>query len=54
MPDSLITCALVLVAPGINALGDVRGLRVEEHLDPGAFPMESVLLVTDVLDGEPR
>src|SRR5262245_32060120 len=48
--DSLIARANVLVAQGVDALGDVRRLAVQQHLDSGALPMKAVLLVSDVLD----
>ena len=46
--DALIAGALVLVARRIHALGDVRRLRVQEHLDLGRRPMEAGLLVADL------
>ena len=49
--DPLIAGTDVLVAQGIDALGNVRRLAVQQDLDSGAFPMETVLLVADVLDG---
>ncbi len=48
--DALVARALVLVAGGVDALGDVGGLRVQQHLDLGVAPVEAVLLVADVLD----
>src|SRR5271154_6221353 len=49
--DSLIARALVFVAGGVDALGDVGGLGVQQHLDVDAAPMKAALLVADVLDG---
>ncbi len=48
--DALVARALVLVAAGIDALGDVGRLRMQQHLDRRIAPMEAVLLVTDLLD----
>ena len=48
--DSLVTSAFIIVARGIDALGDVGGLGVQQHFDLGVLPMEAVLLVADVLD----
>ena len=52
--DALVAGALVLVAGGVDALGDVGGLRVQQHFDLGVAPMEAVLLVADVLDRRAR
>ena len=49
--DALVASALVLVAGGVDALCDVGGLGVQQHLDLGVLPVEPVLLVADVLDG---
>ena len=49
--DALVAGALVLVAGGIDALGDVGRLGVEQNLDLGGLPVEAVLLVADVADG---
>ena len=48
--DALVAGALVLVAGGVDALGDVGGLRVQQHFDIGVAPVETLLLVADVLD----
>ena len=47
---TLVAGALVLVAGGVDALGNVRRLGV--HMDPnlGLLPMESVLFVPNFLD----
>jgi hypothetical protein len=52
--DALVARALVLVVLGIDALGDMRRLRVQQHLDFGALPMKAILLVADVADRKPR
>ena len=49
--DALVAGALVLVAGGVDALGDIGRLGVEEDLDLGGLPVEAVLLVADVADG---
>jgi len=49
--DALIARAFVLIARGIDALGDMRRLRVQQHFDFAVGVMEAVLLVTDFLDG---
>ena len=49
--DPLVAGADVLVAGGIDALGDVLRLAVQQHLDIGVLPMKARLLVADVLDG---
>ncbi len=43
--------ALVLVARGVDALGDVGGLGVQVDGDVVVLPVETVLLVADILDG---
>ena len=48
--DALVARPLVLVARGVDALGDIGGLRVQQHFDLGVAPVEPVLLVADVLD----
>ena len=48
--DALVARALVLVARGVDALGDVGGLRVQQDFDLGVPPVEAVLLIADVLD----
>ena len=52
--DALVARALVLVVLGVHALGDVRRLFVQQHLDVAALPVEPVLLVADVAYGEAR
>ena len=39
-----------LLPARIDALGDVRRLRVEQHVDLAVLPVEAVLLVADILD----
>ena len=46
--DALVARALVLVAGGVDASGDVRRLGVQQHLDRGVGPMEARLLVADL------
>ena len=48
--DALVAGALVLVAGGVDALGDVGRLRVQSTSIFGVLPVEAVLLVADVLD----
>ncbi len=52
--DALVARALVLVARGVHPLRDMRGLGVQLHLDLGRLPVEAVLFVADVADGEAR
>src|SRR3546814_7783747 len=52
--DALIAGAFVLVAALVDALRDVRRLRVEVVLELGGLPVEAGLLVTDPLDGFAR
>ncbi len=52
--DALVARALFLVARGIDALGDVFGLAVQQHLDLGVAPAETFLIVADVLDRHAR
>src|ERR1700724_3971598 len=52
--DPLVARPLVLVAGGVDALRDVGGLGMEQDFDFGASPMETVLLVADVLDRAAR
>src|SRR3546814_3293195 len=47
--DALVARALVLVAGGVDALGDVARLRVDEILHRHVAPVEAVLLVADLL-----
>ncbi len=49
--DALVAGADILVAGFIDALGDVDGLRMQQHVDLGGLPMEAILLVADRLDG---
>jgi len=48
--DALVAGAFVLVAGGIDALGDVHRLLVDEALDMRMLPVEALLFVADVLD----
>ena len=48
--DSLIACAFVLVATGINALGKVRGLAVQIVHECQGFMMETGLLIANFFD----
>ena len=48
--DALVAGALVLVAPGIDARGDIGRLAVQQDVDPGGLPVEARLLVADGLD----
>ena len=48
--DALIACAFILIAASVYALRDIRGLRVQQHLDLGVAPVKAVLLVADFLD----
>ena len=52
--DTLVAGALVLVAGGIDADGDVHGLRVQMHVDIRCLPMEAGLFVADIANGQPR
>jgi hypothetical protein len=48
--DALVACAFLdpwLVGRVVDALGDMRGLEVQEHIDLGGFPVEPVLLIAD-------
>src|SRR5690606_11692057 len=49
--DALVAGALFLVARSVDALRDVFGLAVQQHLDVGSLPVESLLGVADVADG---
>ena len=51
--DALVARAFValLVRGVVDALGDVGGLGVQQHVDLGGLPVEAVLLVADRLDG---
>ena len=48
--QALVARPLVLVPGGVDALGDVRGLRVEVDPDLGVPPVEPLLLVADLAD----
>ena len=48
--DALVAGALVLVLAGIDALRDVRRLRVQVVGEVEAVPVEAFLLVADALD----
>ena len=48
--DALVARAFVLVAGGVDALGDIGRLGVQQNFDVRRFPMETGLFVTDVLD----
>ena len=50
--DALVAGAFVLVAGGVDALGDVGRLGVQQDLDVAVFPVEAGLLVADVPDRE--
>jgi len=39
-----------MVCSIVDALRDVRGLEVQQHIDLGGFPVETVLFVADRLD----
>ncbi len=47
--DPLVAGALVLVARGIHAHGDVARLGVQQHVDPAILVVETFLFVTDRL-----
>jgi hypothetical protein len=46
--DALVARALVLVAAGVHAAGDVGRLRVDVHVDLGVLPVKPLLLVSDL------
>ena len=48
--DALVAGTLVLVAGGIDALGDMGRLGMEIDRDVGGLPVEAFLLVADILD----
>ena len=52
--DALVASALVLVLTGIDALRDMRRLRVEVIGEVEAVPVEAVLLVADALHDAPH
>ena len=52
--DALVARAFILVAAGIDALGDVRRLGMQQDFDLGGLPVKTLLLVTDILDGGAR
>ena len=43
-----------LLSRGVDALGNVGRLRVQQHFDLGVAPVEALLLIADVLDGVAR
>ena len=45
--DALVARAFVLVARGVDALGDIDRLGMDDALDLGVHPMEAFLLVAD-------
>ena len=47
---ALVAGALVLVAGGVDALGDIGRLVVDQAIDRRALPMKIVLLVADLAD----
>ena len=49
--EALVAGALVLVAGGVHALGDVRRLGMHMDVDLGVPPVKALLFVTNVLDG---
>ena len=52
--DALVAGALVLVAGGVDAGGDVGGLRVQVNIHRGGLaPGEAFLVVADILDRLP-
>ena len=48
--DALVTRAFVLVAGGIDTLGNIGRLGMEQNLDIRIFPMEAGLFIADILD----
>ena len=50
--DALVAGTLVLVARGVDALGDIARLGVQINLDRSLFPVKSGLLVADIFDRE--
>jgi hypothetical protein len=48
--DALVAGAFVLVVLGIDALGDMRRLRMQQHFDFGVLPMKAFLLIADIAD----
>ena len=48
--DALVACAFILVARGVDALRDVRRLRVQQHFDIRSLPVKAFLLIADVFD----
>src|SRR6516162_3135303 len=51
---ALIAGTLVLVARGVDSLGDVSRLPVDQTFDGGVPPMEVFLLVADIANGVSR
>ena len=52
--DALIAGAFILVVLGIDALGDVGRLLVQQDFDVGVLPVKAFLLITDVANGKAR
>ena len=52
--DALVARAFILVAAGVDALGDVRRLGVQQDFHLRRLPVKAVLLVADILDGGAR
>ena len=48
--DPLVAGAFVLVARGVDALGDVHRLGVDAYVDLDLLPMKTLLFVADILD----
>ena len=48
--DALVAGTFVLVAAAVDALRNVGGLWVQQHLDVAFVPVETGLLIADVLD----
>ncbi len=52
--DALVAGALILVAGGIDAHGDIGGLRMQMHIHLSVAPGEAGLVVADVMHRETR
>ena len=48
--DALVAGTFILVAAGIDALGNIGRLIMQQNIDIGSSPMEAVLLIANVLD----
>ena len=48
--DALVARAFILVAAGVDALGDVRRLGMQQDFDLRLLPVKAFLLVADILD----